>query len=159
MLLPKKKKTFNWNFLWKIWPSWHLPFIFISRPSGAPALLLLESQRCPLKCRMAAPFTLHSDYNDSSSYRGANLSIHLAKKCSTIMTSDPYLFSWKRLLPAGIREWPAGTSFKYCPEKCCACRLQRRPWTAWNIKALRPDEEASHKIMPLSRHRWEDGNC
>lgn len=77
-----------------------------------PQELLLyccRNQHCPLKCRMAASFTLHSDYNDSSSYRGANLSIHLAEKCSTIMTSDPYFFSWERLLPVWIREWPAGT--------------------------------------------------
>lgn len=103
------QKKINWNLRWKFSPSWHLPFMFILPPSGAPALLLLESLHCPLKCRMAASFTLHSDYNDSSSYRRANLSIHLAKKCSTIMTSDPYFFSWKRLLPARIREWPAGT--------------------------------------------------
>lgn len=103
------KKNPNWNLWWKISPPWHLPFMFISPPAGARALLLLESQRCPLKCRTAASFTLHSDYNDSSSYRRANLSIHLAKKCSTIMTSDPYFFSWIRLLPAWIREWPAGT--------------------------------------------------
>lgn len=88
---------------------WHRPFTLISPPSGVPALLLLKSQRCPVKCRMVASFTLHRDYNDSSSYRGTNLSIHLAKKCSTIMTSDPHFFSWKRLLPAWIREWPAGT--------------------------------------------------
>lgn len=104
-----QKKSPNWNLWWKISPPWHLPFMFISPPAGARALLLLETQRCPLKCRTAASFTLHSDYNDSSSYRRANLSIHLAKKCSTIMTSDPYFFSWIRLLPAWIREWPAGT--------------------------------------------------
>lgn len=107
--LTKRTEKINWNLQWKIWPPRHLPLMFISPPPGAPALLLLESQDCPPKCRMAASFTLHSDYNDSSSYRRANLSIHLAQKCSTIMTSDPYFFSWKRLLPAWIGEWPAGT--------------------------------------------------
>lgn len=73
------------------------PFTFMSPPSGAPALLLLEW--------LSTSFALYRDYNDSSSNRRANLSIHLAMKCSTIMASDPYFFSWKRLFPAWIREW------------------------------------------------------
>lgn len=40
-------------------------------------------------------FTLHCEDNDSCSHRRDNLSIHLAEKCSTIMTSDPHFFSRK----------------------------------------------------------------
>lgn len=34
----------------------------------------------------------------------------------TMMTSDVYVVAWIRLLPAGTRAWPTGTSFKHCPD-------------------------------------------
>lgn len=34
----------------------------------------------------------------------------------TVMTSDVHVVAWIRLLPAGTRAWPTGTSFKDCPD-------------------------------------------